>query len=1749
MERLQAKRTVSRAELLRLSEEVSALSTTEDLDPHLEDRIAEIRDELDALAKEIKQQDALIEPHVRDNAIAEEYGGVRKHQALITRTRTRLERLQRKNTTVGGTDNASTTAASAANGAGHVKLPKLELQKFSGDKLGWQPFWEHFRLAVHENSTLSDTEKFLYLRAALTGKAAAAVSGIQGTEQNYEYAVKTLKERFGRQDVLVQEHLTQLLSLQHVKSLDDVSALRRLHDHVQRNIAGLTTLGVPPDSYSAMLCAALFRVLPTKWAVAYHKAHAADEDVIDSSTLNAVLSSLRLELESRERANAGSEQVPPKPSRGHQPRDKHSDYAKGKGSAASLKVGAHYVKSRCPLCDSERHEAAECNATIPMEEKKSKLRREGRCYRCAKKGHMTRECKNWSLRCAKCGRRHITPLCDPPAPPADEKTATELHSTTSLNNSTKNTVLLQTAQVWVDGPCQKRLARCLFDGGSQRSFVTEHVARELNLEVIGEEEVTIYPFGGLENVMKRKRRLIRVWLRSQYSRKEHCIEALEVEEICADRLVLPDNVAHLAGTEDLELADVTLAPARNDNWDIEVLIGADSYWSIVNGEVRNLQGSLVAVNTDFGWTLQGPIPQVASTVCCSTVVVLRVGAVDPAPGLSSELRAFWELESLGISSKECQVEDEGAQVRQDFTRSLNFVDGRYEASLPWKPLDRPLESNESVARQRLDKLVQRLRRNKKLTQYDTVIRNYLEEGFAERVPETEVNDTSDRVYYMPHRAVFRPDSTTTKVRIVFDASAKAPGCLSLNDTLSTGPNLHPDLLQLILNFRRHAIAITADIEKAFLQVVIKEEDRNALRFLWYASPPERDSTSAQIEVWRMTRVPFGATSSPFMLAATIKHHLTRVSEGLTDTAKVLEECLYVDDLITGADTEERAASLYKEARLILDSAGMKLRKWSTNSDLLLQQFNRDGLGNPSRETSTTTTAVTRVLGLEWDRESDELKYSLGAVLELLTTNRNTKRFVLQASARIFDPLGLLGPVTITVKMLLQELWTLGLDWDSPLPPDVSVRWDRWIDALPHLREISIPRRYVLVGEATELHIFTDASPQAYGAVAYARSDDGDQTTVTLIMAKTRVAPIKTLTLPRLELMGTLLGARMCSYLKQAMSLSFSTVTLWTDSMIALHWVRGPAAQWKPFVANRVMEVQEKTEPSDWRHCPGIANPADLLTRGVAPDALKGCDKWWKGPMWLSQLPRTWPVTPSSIPGPSSDEERKSSAQVVGHVTSDSLQSVIPIERFSEMNRLLRVTAWLRRFISNCQRKVGTRRGPLNAEEIQEARLLLLRQVQREAFGKELSHLEHGKHFSESSELRSLNAFLDDEGLLRLKGRLQFSDLSYEAAHPVLLPATHHFVELLIKNTHRRLLHAGCLDTMTQLRENFWIVRARQAVKKVLNRCFVCKKMNSKPATEPVAPLPRDRISEAAPFSVVGLDFAGPVLTKTEGKVQKSYILLITCAVTRAVHLEAVTDLSTGSFLLAFRRFVARRGLCRTIYSDNAKTFHRAAGELKRLWRAARDQEMLNYLAQQGIEWKFIVERAAWWGGFWERMVRSTKAPLKKVLGCSYVTFEELCTILADIEAVINSRPLTFLSSDVNEPEPLTPAHFLIGRRLTSLPSHGEQPTASTRNELTRRWKYRERLSGSLWKRWRTEYLCALRSYHHAAPSDSSDLRIGDFVLLHEDFRPRQTWKVGRITEVFPGRDGHIRSCAIRLPGGTVVRRPVQLLHPLEAKGQ
>ena len=338
-------------------------------------------------------------------------------------------------------------------------------------------------------------------------------------------------------------------------------------------------------------------------------------------------------------------------------------------------------------------------------------------------------------------------------------------------------------------------------------------------------------------------------------------------------------------------------------------------------------------------------------------------------------------------------------------------------------------------------------------------------------------------------------------------------------------------------------------------------------------------------------------------------------------------------------------------------------------------------------------------------------------------------------------------------------------------------------------------------------------------------------------------------------------------------------------------------------------------------------------------------------------------------------------------------------------------------------------------------------------------------------------------------------------------------------------------------------------KSCVKRCLICRRARVKAGQQISAPLPKDRINEAQAFEITGVDFAGPIYVKPDNK--KAYIALFTCAVTRAVHLELVSDLTTDAFLLALKRFIARRGICSVIYSDNAKTFKKAEKDLKFLWTLMKGKEIQELFADKRIVWKYIVERAAWWGGMWERLVRSVKTCLRKIMGRSYLKFEELQTLICEVEAVINSCPLSYLHTKSSEASPLTPAHFLTGQRITTLPPYplglrNSSSEKTTATQLNKRLQYRQRLSTNFWNRWKKDYLMELRSAHHVSnPSNQSIFKVGDVVLIHEDKQPKHMWKMGRIADTFMGRDGKIRACAVRVPSGFVIRRPIQLLYPLE----
>ncbi|XP_064462651.1 uncharacterized protein LOC135373366 [Ornithodoros turicata] len=782
---------------------------------------------------------------------------------------------------------------------------------------------------------------------------------------------------------------------------------------------------------------------------------------------------------------------------------------------------------------------------------------------------------------------------------------------------------------------------------------------------------------------------------------------------------------------------------------------------------------------------------------------------------------------------------------------------------------------------------------------------------------------------------------------------------------------------------------------------------------------------------------------------------------------------------------------------------MELRKWCSSSETLNEQFRADGV---SLDDIGQPLVRCKVLGLPWNRSADTIVMTTQNVSSYVATQPATKRLVLQTFARLFDPLGLLGPFLVRAKLLFQELWRRNCTWEEALPEDVHEHWKTWTSELSELSSFEVPR--CVISPATqgakgqELHVFCDASPMAYGVAVYVRCVMSENSFASqLLMSKGRIAPLRPVSIPRLELLACLLAARLCHYVRQLPELSQAVVHLWTDSAVALHWICGDAVRQEVFVRNRSSEIRRLTRGFHWHHCRSQDNPADLLTRGEPASFVSRKTIWWAGPAWLTNPQVDWPT--DLCPSQKHDDLRTgltSACQSLSLPTSPHLHDpLLRINDYGRLTKVLRVTAWIKRFLRNASLHTTSSSGPLTAAELCEAELYWIRFVQRSAFPSEVATLEVGQPVESASSILTLQPFLDKKGLLRVGGRLQALDASEELKHPMILPCNDRFTELLVEAAHIRLLHGGVQLTLIELRSRFWILKGRRTVRRVLNACLPCRRRRLRPETAPPAPLPRDRITETMPFDVVGIDFCGPLYCRaSQNTDRKVYIVVFSCAVTRAIHLELTIDMTAQTFLLAFRRFASRRGVPSTIYSDNAKTFRYCAKVLRALF----DDSVQDHASSLRIQWKFIAEGAPWWGGFWERLIRTIKDALKRCLGRSSLCYEGLLTVLLEVEAAVNCRPLTQLADDTEDCEALTPSHFLIGRRAVALPaSLGLEVPRSTPAGLRRRVRHRQALLVQLWTRWKKDYLLLLRSAHHSQPRAHPRIRVGDVVIVEDNALP------------------------------------------------
>ncbi|XP_030584685.1 uncharacterized protein LOC115779925 [Archocentrus centrarchus] len=819
------------------------------------------------------------------------------------------------------------------------------------------------------------------------------------------------------------------------------------------------------------------------------------------------------------------------------------------------------------------------------------------------------------------------------------------------------------------------------------------------------------------------------------------IEAIETPQICTAVMKVPgEPIQRELERRGLQFADAP-ADGANDS-ELSVLIGADFYWSTVSGRVERLTDKLVALESVFGWSVQGPVTMSSVTEAACMHVRIEEEAL-----ISSQLKAFWEVDSLGIIKHEPSDPDEDNAL-QMFGKTTQFKDGRYEVELPWRHENPELPDNYQIAKKRFEGLKRKLRADVIFyKRYSEVIEDYLQQGIVEEVTDDECLSPTVK-YYLPHHAVLREDKMTTKLRVVFDASSHEDGCPSLNNCLLTGPNLNPDLLGILVRFRLHKIAFMADIKKAFLQISLAQKDRDAVRFLWLTASP-REEADERLRVLRMTRVVFGVSSSPFLLAAVVRRHLQQYKEH-PHPVQLITESLYVDDFVASVRDIEEALSVTTEAKKIMAAAGMDLCKWMTNSPALKERWRKTVIG-PIEEPDAHGT-VLKVLGLVWRTQTDDFVFDLRPLLEKLTIS-GTKRNVLQHAASIFDPLGFLTPFTIRVKCLLQEMWERGLSWDEKLPPDLNGQWRNWRSELPLIHQIAIPRWYGERNEQSDktltLHVFCDASEKAYSAVAYLQWEGEDRKMASLVASKSRVAPLKKLSLPHLELMGALIGARLGRNLINLLKMELCQLHLWTDSMIVLHWIRSSAHKWKQFVANRVVEIQSLTDPAAWSHCKGKENPADLPTRGLSVTSLSQSQLWWRGPAFLTSSESEADCADQSVNDNSAEEELEVSEQVTVHLSTENnkaVEAVLDLQRYSKLKTVLRVTAWLKRFTDNT-RLATKRKGELTAEELFQPEKYWIKLTQHQDFSQELNLMKDGKSTNKDSKIRELRPFFDEDGLM------------------------------------------------------------------------------------------------------------------------------------------------------------------------------------------------------------------------------------------------------------------------------------------------------------------------------------------------------------------------------------------------------------------
>lgn len=1642
--------------------------------------------------------------------IADEYATL--HAAMV-KARIHIGKLL---TATGGDRNASMmdTSISMTSGVKTVKLPPCKLSPFSGDLREWVEFKATCRSMLTDQ--ISDVHKLQFLKDALKGEPRELVSHVLPAEGAYEKAMLLLKSRYENSRAIVYEHLRKLYILpKNEPNGESIDTLRLIVNTLNGLTAALNLCEVDTSTWDVILIYNTSQCLHPDSLKSWEEKLGGSRAI---PTLKRYLEFIETRITILESTDTFV--IRSKPTNQHQKASpQHND----------KRVRVHFTlktEYKCVICQ-RNHVPSRCDelARMPVKDRRPVVQRNGLCFNCLQ-SHLVVNCP-FNPACRKCNEAHHTLLHIEPIERAHltQDAAVEFNDAASVADNlteityshfyhvkAKSIVMLATALVPVLWNGRSILLNALIDQGATTNLISEHACQMLQLPHmrsniamtgVGNAPVghvtgkTISKIGSIHDDMF-----------------EYDISALIVPKVtdlppsnCDER----KRWKHLHG---LSLADPAFTRTRK----IDLLLGAGVYAEILlDGVKKGNVGEPIAQRTKLGWIVFGPSELDTEFVnFCHTAQIQtnQQSSID----LSQALQQFWALEE--VESKKHLTRNEQA-AEDSFVKSLTRCnDGKFMVDLPFKvdPDSNCLGNSREQAERRLRSSQRRFSKHPEVKRlYDQNLAEYLT---LNHMKELEAHETPRN--FLPHHPVVKESSSTTKVRTVFDASARTTNGKSLNDILYVGPTIQPELFDLLMQWRKFQFAICGDIEKMYRQVWVKPEHALFQCILW--QPPE----SNEIKTYKLLTVTFGTASAPFQAIRAVDEVGIRAQNTDPELSHAIRSQFYVDDYLGSGETIESTTSLRQRITEELSKYGFNLRKWKANDSRILED-----LPNADKEEMVNFETTFKTLGIAWQPSTDTFQFRSTQPKQV---EKWTKRSILSEIAKLYDPLGWLSPCVVKAKMVMQDIWKLAQshDWDTPVPDYIANEWQTVYTQLCLPIPIRVPRWIGFASDVihVEIHGFCDAANKAYAAAVYITIHHRDETrTSNLLASKTKLAPIKTISIPRLELCGAGLLTKLIKRCTNALSLPEFKTHAWTDSMITLAWIMGCPSRWTTFVANRVSHIQQALPSNNWRHVPTKQNPADVASRGALVHDLATSELWWKGPEFLLNESQ-WPINRIQL----NEEEIPERRRAVTALLITEIQPNDVLNRFSSYTRLLRFTVYAMRWRNRSRNRIA----PIKSSELFAALQKWVVIVQSEAFAQDINEIRHSNS-PRSTVLMQLCPFIDQAGVLRMNGRVGNADM-LEQKTAIILPANHHFTTLLIRHTHEELLHGGVQITMQKLRERFWIVQGRNRVKQLIFKCVQCFRYKKRLMKQKMADLPSYRIEQNRPFAHVGCDFAGFFEIKASARrnapISKGYIALFICLTTKAIHLELVPDLSTAEFVMTFENFIARRGIPSVLYTDNGTNFIGAAKEIGRLFQQMIQQNnaLTQLFALKNIEFKNIPARASHMGGIWERAVGSVKYHLRRVLKDTKLNARQFDHVLKQIEACLNSRPLWTVTNDVNDIEVLTPSHFFNFQAINTLP----RPDVShiPLNRLDQ-YQYLYQLYCSFWKAWSKEYLHQFQ-IRPKWQKEHPNAVIGQVVLIAEDNLPPSRWALGRITAIHPGNDGLIRSVEV-INGKTTLRRPIHKL--------